>query len=295
MTRIYHEQMQRQRSGVVVLSLALTLLLTLAIVNRRDVRGLAAAEPGEPAPTIGSCLTKLAPDPTFTQPPLLVLGSCDSGKFGEVYAVVDPLVAPIGSPISCGRELAAGYLGNSLGRGAEWTPSMQFGLSVAGPDRKQQAAGQGWLACVVGPLAPGNPYQGTVRGAFAGGTIPGAFGQCSSTTQSRFPRPISCEKAHNTETFARLAVTGPGPGLSRLRAGCSTLITAQTGMPDISAGGALIVQTLYFRHDTKGSKVIAAPLSAGEQVEAYCLVSVVGPGSLDASLLGIGTRALPWV
>lgn len=287
--------MQRQRSGVVVLLMALALLLTLTIVNRRDVRGQAAAEPGDPAPTIGSCLTKLAPDQTLTQPPQLVLGSCDLGKFGEVYAVVNPLLAPIGSPISCGRELAGGYLGASAGRDAGWTPSMQFGLSVAGPDRKQQAAGQDWLACVVSPLSAGNPYQGSVAGAFAGGAIPSAFGQCSSTTQSRFPRPISCQTPHNTETFARLAVTGPGPGLSTLRAGCATLITAQTGMPDTSAGGALIVEALYFRHDTKGSRMIAAPLSAGEKVEAYCLISVAGPGFLDASLLGIGTRALPWV
>ncbi|HEY7811788.1 MAG TPA: septum formation family protein [Nakamurella sp.] len=170
-----------------------------------------------------------------------------------------------------------------LGWAAEpWDPVFTDLVSLVGPDTVQYASGQRWIACAL--ITGRDGYPGSVRdGAF--GRAADLYGRCESTRSALRPR-VGCDDPHDAEVFG-VALVGVD-GLSDLADSCTRLVVQRTGLADPTAGGLLQVRAVPFDPNT-----VPPDVSASKQ-SMVCEIRVTGDGLLDASLVGVGDRPLPW-
>jgi len=111
--------------------------------------------------------------------------------------------------------------------------------------------------------------------------------------------PTGCQEPHRYEIFGTLGETVTTPAQPDLQVSCAEVIAAATGMPDITAGGALSVQVVRFAYDDDGTMVVGdrGPVSdAGAQGigSAFCLITPTRDVQhLTASLRELGAGPVP--
>ena len=297
------------------------ILAVLAPQATRPVAGTpqAAVIPGPPA--VGDCLLErislrngYETSTGFTVPSARVQ-PCTGARFGEVVAVAEAQGVTRPQRLERCGQAARSYLGvgtasaqpaaqaGQPGRTVDdpWAPSVRAGLVLAGPDQRQRAAGQDWVACVVDVTVPGggsgpgdapDTYDGSARGGYDGGRLPSAFAFCRSGPDVIDAADIPCTQDHPVEVLASTFDVAP-TAAATLQDTCDALAARLTRMPDPMAGGRLrtVMSSGYVAPD--GTVHIGADAD-GHVSLAQCLIAVVGPGSLNGTLIGLGDAPVPW-
>lgn len=131
----------------------------------------------------------------------------------------------------------------------------QVSVVFTGPDQRQLASGQLWVACVVVPQVTDShqgtsaPYEGSVRNGFKHLPAPPGLSFCSEQEQDTYSTPVSvdCTSGHRAEILGYKAVNptaaGNGSAVSNdQEVPCAQFATSVTGMADPTAGGRLTVR-----------------------------------------------------
>jgi len=270
------------------------------------------APPGLSAPAVGDCLLQVrdasatgtaAGRPSaqtvggVSEDAVTFAGCGSSNHVGEVvgYQQYPQQSAATDIDITWCQLIADGYRAHQLYRFKDataglWEPStgQRFLTVLSRPTADQREPR--WAACVV--VAPNlESYAGSFLRSLADAPAPAPFGLCLAgiTTQ----RWVSCEVRHRTQEFG----TGTGEPMTARAAvdACRTLIGRMTGLPDITAGGLLLVEVVG------GSPAGFDPLTGDDTDRATgglagpgsCRLSILGDQLLVGTLIGIGTGALP--
>ncbi|GGL94127.1 hypothetical protein GCM10011594_12500 [Nakamurella endophytica] len=265
---------------MLLVAVALVACLALSAWARIPTASSPLAEPVAGPPTVGSCLG-LPAGTVDTGAAASVYGPCTGRHLGEVVAVV--AAEPAGASAAGAHGVCAGrspyrYLGlrDDGTLDGSWLPSLAAAYRSVVPDRRQWAAGQRWVACLMvpAPTAPGAPpsYRGVARDAFGSGRLPAVYATC---TDRPGRDPLPCTAPHRTETVAtgagRVATAGATAGLV---ASCGRFLRRVTGMADPAAGGQLAVRVTV------------------DGGTATC--GIVSTRPLDSTLVGLGGGPLPW-
>ncbi len=292
-------------------AVALAVLIPRSVGSH--VAGTAKPIPIQRPPTVGQCIldNPSANGGGFGRVTALHYGSCSRPHYGEivqVFAESDTFphiqggqpAAP--DPSAC-TSAADSYLSvdqvlprfdrgdyRSVSFGS-WQPVSVGLVGLIGPNVTQQLVGQQWIACVTKGSTDA-PYLGTVRGAFVGGTLPNSYTLC--TDQLRGGDPVDCAGPHSTELFADTGIVGALPSQASLTASCSSFVQYLTARPDLLTDGRVRVETTtsFYGEPAKPS---AGQTKSGQSrlAQAFCGVSVAGPGKLTATLFGIRDQPLP--
>lgn len=315
------DQAGSRRFGGLAL-VALTVLAATAIgLATRPVAGTPVAVPAPPAPQVGDCVltrpTGLGwddrPGARADDPPATAeIGPCDGPRYGEI-ARLDAAAASLGEQlgqwIDCDRQVTE-YLGippTDGPAGELWRTSVTaLATGFLWPSRGQAAAGQRWVACVA---AISDPFSATIRrpdqvdftlrGGWSHPPVRDLIGMCRQDPLEY----VSCARPHRTEVFADADLSSPELTQEQLDQGCRDLVGRQTGMPDITAGGALTVEVTIgaFREQTTDMEPVP-DLSAArnllppaDYLYARCLVSTTDPARrLTGSLRGLSSAPVPF-
>lgn len=302
----------RRSVGAGLLVIALLALLVVNGLRGVRVAGQAVAPPGLSAPAVGDCLLQLR-DPSVVGPAAgrpsaqtvtgvgedsVAFAGCGSaGHLGEVvgYQQYPQQSAVTDIDIQWCQRVSDDYRAHQVFRFKDatqglWEPStgQRFVTVLSRPNADQHEPR--WAACVL--IAPNvERYTGTFLRSLADAPAPAPFGLCLAgiTTQ----RWVSCEARHRTQEFG----TGTGKPMSSRDAvaACRTLIASMTGLPDITAGGILIVEVVG------GSPAGFDPAIGDETDRATgglagpgsCRLSILGEKLLTGTLIGIGAGTLP--
>ena len=297
--------MDRRWWGAAVVATVLLSALVVPGIAGTRLTGAAQRAPIPGPPTVGDCLRA---EPTrkggaFDSPSMRVftgpVGPCDEANYGEVVSVqdVDSFRGSISDrmavldPAGCERP-ATEYFGWSAavpGVGSSeptrWLPAALQNLVLFGPDASQYALGQRWLSCVLLPGAA--PYAGSVRGNQPGPAV-NAFGTCRVSANDTSSPHVRCEEPHVSEIVGVGSVEPTK--VPELLDACRRLISAEAGLSDPTAGGALSIWV-----EAGGS--FGDPPQAGSsgRTPGRCTVSATGGRQLNASILGVGAGPLPLV
>ncbi len=304
--RPYRGDVNRRALGGLVLLLTVFVAAVVPRLGGIAVPGVPIPMVIQPAPTAGSCVLQ---DPqSGAAVPELQYGSCSIAHYGEVVQVFAdsrsfPFTQPGRSrspePATC-TAAVTGYLAADqvLATGGDvgvavgpWVPVATGTVGLIGPSQLQQAAGQHWIACVT----EGNgssPFTGTVRKAFAGGSLPDSYTVCSDALVSG--SSVDCSKPHRVELFADTGAVYQLPPSSELKLSCAEFARYLIGRSDLSAGGRLEVRaaTVYYGvtgHPTPGQ---SDPVQT-EPAQAFCGISTVGTAMLTGTLFALHDRPLP--
>jgi len=304
------------------------LMAVIANVRPHIVAGAAQAAPVPGPPAVGDCVldpvpvsawvwsssplestnitaTTSAADMSY---PRQQMQPCSGPRYGEVVAVIAnphaPVVAGdaansyIGDPNmdSC-HSSALQYLGLATPP-AHWEPFVQSTSAMSRPSIRQEAAGQHWVACVVGLRpsagtpgpAAGRLYASSIRDAFHTGHERNQLGSCSPAIDWELPAGFSsCGLRHSLELFA-FGSTGEHPMTrSALELSCQLLVRELTGIPDPTAGGALSIQVHAQILNATDIPTSQIPGNSGLQ----CGVITTGSRKLTGSLLALGRQPIP--
>ena len=281
--------------GAVVLVAVLVLAAAVARILAPPVGGRAVAAPVAGAPMIGDCVaTNPFLSPLPDQVPSAVFGECSQPHAGEVVGVavdrkqfpqmiVDRISVP--DPRGCaGAAIISLGLAGVSDAVQPWSIREVAPVDVVGPDLRQQAAGQSWVACVA-YSSPGNLSQ-PLHQLFVRGQLPAAFGTCETDLVG------SCAHGHTDETFADVDLTYAMPAAQTLVPRCTALIGAVTRMPDVTAGGRLQVIAELSYYDVAGHGHPGYPPDH-QPATAVCGLHLLGGGELVSTLVGLGAGPLP--
>ena len=284
--------------GAVVVVAVLILATALARLIGPGIAGQATIEPVDGPPTAGDCVA-VDPfsSPAGPEPPSAQWGACDRPHFGEVVLVVEndstfPRMEKdqhnVPDPDGCTRA-TAGELGLSaaLAGVAPWVLVPIGPVGLIGPDQRQRADGQHWIACLAYSAADGTLPR-PLRDLFDAGALPPSFGGCTDGTPHG-----SCRDPHSTEGLADVELTYALPPAATLAARCAALVAVVTRMPDVTAGGALRVVSLVNHYDVSGHPIVGYPTAADQPATASCGLQVTGSSLLTSTLIGLGTGPLP--
>ncbi len=315
----------RRTSGALLITLVIVGALAAAGLTNRGVPGLATMAPIPDAPKAGSCvldpivggdgydLVEIGDGVARVGPyAQQTFGDCRTAHFGELVQVfahrthtvavaTDPTQPPFAQPVELTRcSLAAeAFIGGlditaSPGQFGDWQPVTSASSALVDPSPLQQAAGQDWVACVVGE-APNQgsgtgsvqPYIGTLRNALATGQRD-QYGQCYA--DEMFSQTVPCRQPHLFETFGLQAVRRP-LSLSIAQDTCRNLVLATTKRPGLLEEGP--VSTVITSFDSFGQAVVPLPPTIRVGTLISCAISARPDQSLVGSLLDIGKAPLP--
>ena len=294
---------------------------------------VAAPIPGPPA--VGDCLL----DPTaaswlYNRNPIYAprrLQPCSGPRYGEVIAVItdgrsperiaaatlttthpmgqapsdDPTLRSCDAALNPYLGLPPGPRGDGVDAVDGWTYT---GLAIpapVGPDNRQSAAGQHWVACVVIGLDPDRHtgtasvylqrYVGSARRVYAIGRPPSAFALCvSKMILPQILQPAGCSRPHAVEVFGVTETHSKHVTQAQLNASCGKLARRLTRMPDLTAGGRLAVTADSLHLDPYGGGQLGLSTAESESGFSICLATVFDTHLLKGALLGLGTRPVPW-
>ncbi|MEO5835008.1 MAG: septum formation family protein [Nakamurella sp.] len=286
--------MDRRLTGLVALLAAALLVVAVAGANRPHVTGAASAVPPGPPPQVGECVAQPFPvidkrGPAVGRPaPTVELGGCEDPHHGEVIVVVDLTRAVTMADTD---ECAASpdpfkFVGIDALAVDAWVATPDIRLVSVTPDPRQAAAGQRWVACVIGTRAGSPPYAGSLRDAYLVGTPPPALGSCvAAADQLVAASRVTCGEPHRAELFARYRLRDTAPDETTLERSCGAVISAWTGIPDL--GGVAGLRVAVTREEP------LAP-DAGRGGLVACGIAADGDRLLAGSLLSAGSGPLPW-
>ena len=166
-----------------------------------------------------------------------------------------------------------------------WQLSIHMESGWLLPSPALQAAGRTWAACVI--ASPSwTPYTGLVADAYMGGKLPDEFGTCwNSLTVSNAIQPVDCHSAHLAELISAGFIIDPtAVNDGDLRTSCAELAALVLDRPD-PTGSGLLVRT----------HPVQLPVNEKRVVSVLCYVTATQGRELDASLVGIGNKPIPYV
>ena len=312
----------RRGIGFALVGLVLLAALIAPVVAGRRIAGSAVATPLPGPPAIGDCLTQAQPSLADVQDlsgqfkagpagPLryrsVALGPCIGPRYGEVVQV---LAAP--ATIAASQDAGTGRTSlsdpNSFGcytavqrytraagsRLHYWRVALTAVAVLVGPTDRQLGAGQHWAACLlITPTADGATAQlaaSPVR-VLTDGTGADQLGSCQNgSAPIPTSSPGSCAAAHRIEILGQAyGPTLAGVTRPELARTCDQLVADLTGRRDITVAGLRVTAPVYADGDQQdyGKPTTATSI-------ALCAVSVVGDRTLRGSLLGSGSRPIPW-
>ncbi|MBM9469629.1 septum formation family protein [Nakamurella leprariae] len=289
-----------------MLLVAVVGVVILSGLTGTSTGGKPIAEPIAAPPHVGDCVAGAVDALGITTTsssavlPDLPTSSCTGARDAEVVLVIDDYAAASvvvpsedgtvrpGLREQCSLAVLT-YLGVTTDATGDWSPSISWGAGHIGPSRRQADAGQTWAACVAYVPSPNGhqtePLTGSVRDVIRHRTPDTArFGIC---LDARDKTPVSRTQPHSVEVFGGTVVPLETDS-STLERSCRELVSAETLMPDPTAGGALII-------DVNTDSVGSATLEDGTPVQpAQCTVRPTDAGRvLTASLRQLGTTPLP--
>ena len=294
--------MDRRASGVALLLFALVAgLVVPRLLHPRHVDGVAAAEPPAPPLVVGDCLRDGVPrspvnDRGAPLPPgVVVTVSCDRAHGAEVVLIADPADGSDGVIRQCVRQLVTrwGLTDDAL---AAWEPRLDVDLGLAAPDTRQQAAGQRWTACAVGPTQ--TSLDRPLAAAPPGVGPPPEFALCSRTQAgSDSEVTVPCTEHHTVETLGRLTLeAGSDVTQAALDAARAALVAAASGRADLLREPGVSMEAPVYATFLGNSQPVVAPLPQDATGGwATCLVRTVGDRELTGSVRRLGDAPLPWV
>jgi hypothetical protein len=276
----------RRLLGAVVV---LAVLLAGAVATRLTFPGAAGRAVAVPQqrPVPGDCVR--------TRPGWLFVVDCAGPHTAEVVTV-DDAPGPTAAFTQCRADLAD-YAGEDPAAPAAdtWLPPRLLLVPIVFPRDGDPPVS--WRACLVqSAVAPALPFVGRLAGVgTTTGAVPPALSFCFTTVGNPVWSPVVCTAPHLGEVIARRTVQAPAARTSfdiehdpTLLAGCRDRVAAATGLPDPTAGGKLLIALDDVAADTGDP---AGPRTVAHEID--CTVSATGSDRLTATLLGIGTRALP--
>jgi hypothetical protein len=298
--------MSRRWWGAAVIVGALLVALIATNISGSRIAGIATTAAVSAAPAVGQCLLadpgdlRSVLDMPDVEVRAGVFGPCNSGSFGEVVWVknseasgkVELRTANL-LPVDCWQP-ANDYLGAPevahnndppVDQPPNWVPAAMRATVRFGPDPAQFASGQAWVACVILPRDA--PYQGSVRGERPGPAA-NAFGSCRVVDSTVAEPYVPCMQPHDSEVFGYVAADPAD--IPELLATCRRLITAATGLPDITAGGRL---SLWVETGAAINDPFRQQSDRGV-TQGRCTLTTMAGGRLEASLVGTGNGRLPW-
>lgn len=309
--------MMRRWWGLVLVAVVLLTGLAVARVAGPGIVGTGRAEPVPGPPVAGECIAATdGASPTLLsfndrqlggRAPAAATGPCDGEIYGEVVVVIDaasragstdsgveePLDPAIDECLTAGSAFV-GVSGTAAGAEPTWSHRLQYYSAFAGPDDRQRAAGQDWLACVLRPANPDDdttvpPYRGTLRDAIFTGVERDRTGVCApDPTLEDF---VPCSLPHLGENFG-LANTREPSTRAEWEDSCRAWVSALTGLADPTADGQLEL-TLVVRDDVSGEYVGDPQIPAGAHLRCG-LISADRDRMLTGSVRAIGDEPLPW-
>ena len=301
-------------TGVAVIILVLLGAFAVGSARRMPVAGQPEAVPVPGAPAVGTCLRQPVTDidsvtsqgnqPIFHS---VAIGDCTGGHYGEVVAVLDhQLTIPADAPtlldpyqMWCSPILTAWAGLHPDPFKPDWTlelevtnrPSMVF----TGPDRRQLASGQLWVACIAVPQVTGahggtsTTYEQSIRDGFTRLPAPPGLSSCWEQLSNSYAtsQSVDCTTGHRAEVLGHksLNTDSGAPLTAGEQRSCAQFAAHVTGMADPTAGGRLTIDVQ-----------VAEPADAqpGVMVDAWCVIS---PSSttqyLYGPLLGLGKAPIP--
>ncbi len=299
--------------------LAALLVLVVTALRPGPVAGTAAAEPVPGPPAAGECVSEPVQQypgygggtgQTYVYPQLTV-APCTGPRFAEVVSVLDapaqPQIVAQGSSLNISdpnqaacRTAVHDYLGTAVTvdpAGVIWSTVTTVEVSVTRPASRQEAAGQRWLACLAaarGPTLPGQepaPYDGTLRDAIATGAARDRIGACATAPDLDTAYPAAaCSRPHTVQLLATTRDLPAGTPIATVSDGCRWTAERLTGLPDVTAAGALTVRVVV---SVDGRTVTGDVLPADAAVA--CGLGTVGGRTLGGGLVGLGAAPLPWI
>ncbi len=310
-----------RRAAGLGLVIASVLAVTVIGATRRTVVGTATAPPVPPAPVIGDCLLT-APtgvgwddDPSFglpgpeVPPATAEMGPCQGIRFAEVVTV-GVAAGTVDGQLSRWTECdlaAADYLGGPARPPSPtaWQPIFYTWSGFVWPSRRQAAAGQTWVACVVGAgpedsvSARTGPVDFPLRAAWSRSQVRDRIGICQLDQQ----QPVPCGGPHRIEALAVADPTVSAATQAELEEGCHDQVAEQTGMADITAGGTLTPVTVVgaYRPGAPDDEIVAdvetarSLTPAPAYVYAVCTIGPTAPDRmLTGSLRSLGDAPVPF-
>jgi hypothetical protein len=301
-----------ERRLVGVLLLAATLLAVVVFAGLRPPRRVAGSPQSQPPPgppTVGDCV----PDPVNLDSwviseyeyPQLRFERCDGLRFGEVVAVLtNPARRPATgasdtsgphgdpNPDTCGAK-GLTYVGGDT-PSLYWSPRVYAFAVPISPSRRQQAAGQHWVACAM--FRPNDDqtavkrYDGSLRMALATGNARNLLGFCGAGRDWTTGYVSVCSTPHEFQVLASGTAGAGDLSRAELQRTCVQVARRLTALPDVTAAGALAVKV----QSIEGTG--ASTETAGVQAPAKlgCGISTGGSRRLAGGLVGIGDLPIPW-
>ena len=310
----------RQRAGLIVISVVLVLVGVIAGHRMQLVAGSAQAAPVPQPPAVGDCVVDPIPvgvvltagsGGTVPSYPAQHIEPCNGLRYGDVAAVIPSPAPTVAAPRSDGSTLltdpnldgclpsAQRFLGIVTATPAfgYWFPSLRTTLSLAGPSARQRAAGQHWAACVVAPsftdgsgVPSSRRYGGSIHHALHTGVLRDQLGNCASSIDWLGGGFGDCARPHLLELLA-YGRSGARPvDRSQVASTCRQLVGRFTGMPDLTAGGALSV--LIHAHDDDLIAITTAKIPPNANLA--CGIASTGTRILGGSLIALGRQPVPW-
>lgn len=309
--------MNRRWLGLVILTMVLVAGLVVARTAGPGLVGSALPEPAPGPPTAGDCVGVVDGAPpallSFNErdlgvrAPTVTTAPCDGERAAEVVLVIEDArespPAPVGAEdtfdpaiddcLTAGTAFV-GAAGTATDPSPGWTHQLRYLSAFAGPDDRQRAAGQHWLACVVRPAGwnPDEqelPYTGSLRDAVTTGVERDRTGVCALDVV--LEDPVTCDDPHRGESFGVTDTEEPSLRAQWLDT-CRSWVVSLTGLADPTAAGQLEV-TLVVRDDLTGHFAGDAEIPAGAHLR--CGIVTTDPGRLlTGSVRALGDQPLPW-
>ena len=300
--------MLRRLAGVVVLAAVVVAIVVVGSIRGRIIAGDAVAEPIEPPPQIGDCLTE---DPNDLgdalygwrpYPPSIRMNPCSGPRYGEVVFILNNLdsVDLVQNPLGACAQPANDYLGIPFpAMPTNFAPAIRMSLGMAGPDMRQRSAGQEWAACVVYiPIIFAEEVPITVdhplRGSWLRQSDARLFALCIDDTSSLLP--LDCGRPHHYELLSG-ALGTPGGTPELAEAACREAVIEALGSPAALDRGDLRTAVLPVRFaPNSDGNMITGPeaITAGGDYFSNCLVTPTDSARrLTASVRGLGDAPVP--
>ncbi|AZI56921.1 hypothetical protein EH165_00780 [Nakamurella antarctica] len=293
----------QRRWGITVLIAALVGLATISVVGHalRPVPGTASAVSPPGPPSVGDCLSTpdFAEGIAFSESTagpirvtqVLPLAPCSGPRFGEVFELLPVLTGADRQRAVCsGLDAFAGR--SPAVPGQEWSPASAVSVVATGPNDRQFAAGQRWVACVITAALRGQ-WDGPSRQHFP--AIPSAFAACFGRVGPlRFAPLVDCNSPHRMEVLGRMPIIHTGQTQKDLDTTCQRWASKVTLMPEVTAGGLLSVRALVIDPQDSQEVIDPASLAEGEKTFAMCIGF---PSAEDRMLVGplasLGSAPVP--
>lgn len=313
--------MRHRQLGVLVIALVAVLVTVVANLRPTIIQGSAQSAPVPGIPAVGDCVldalggsllasaneTATSRSSHYSRQQI---GPCAGARYGEVVAVMRTPRAPVMAGDATSRYLedpnmdscylsTPSYLGLPAGSvSTYWMPNLRRTSVMSAPTIRQQAAGQQWVACVVGLPPPngsagpviGSSYNSSLRDALHTGSQRDHLGSCLESTDRELDSGTDCGLPHALETFAFGSTNGLPVSRTALQESCGQLVRRLTGLPDPTAGGQLVID-MYVG---QGSAADNAEPQIPADTVLQCGVAAADNRRLSGSLIALGTQPIPW-